>query len=63
MFKCRICGESLSTKWNLMNHRKGMRLSALALCRNNIEGKCVYSEDMCWWNHAEKLTNDEGGLP
>ena len=24
------------------------------MCRNYKQGKCDYSEDMCWWNHSEK---------
>ena len=49
---CRICGESFSAKWNLMNHRKYLEM--IAFCRNNIDGKCTYADNMCWWNHNEQ---------
>jgi hypothetical protein len=51
---CNNCGEQFSTKWNLMHHWKSRHLNTVAYCRNNIEGKCNYADDMCWWNHAEK---------
>ena len=60
--KCRNCGDQFSTKWNLMNHRKSEHLSSVAYCRNNIEGKCEYSEDMCWWNHAERLADENENI-
>ena len=51
---CRNCGEGFSTKWNLMNHRKSKHLDTVAYCRNNIEGRCSYSDEMCWWNHGKR---------
>ena len=53
--KCRNCGEKFSAKWNLMNHRKRMHSSTVAVCRNYTEGQCNYSDEMCWWNHSEKI--------
>ena len=37
-----------------MNHRKSKHLENVAYCRNNIEGKCTYADNMCWWNHNEE---------
>ena len=54
--KCHNCGEIFNTKWNMMAHRKTMHLSTVAYCKRNIDGICPYSEEMCWWNHAEKVT-------
>ena len=51
---CRNCGESFSSKWNLMNHRKNKHAETVAYCRNNLEGKCTYADNMCWWSHDKK---------
>ena len=56
--KCRNCGEQFSAKWNLMQHRKSMHLNSVAYCRNKIEGNCVFSDDICWWNHAKKVVEE-----
>ena len=37
-----------------MYHRKSKHLNTVAYCKNYLEGKCQYSDDMCWWNHSEK---------
>ena len=37
-----------------MYHRKSKHLNTVAFCRNNLGGKCPYSDDMCWWNHGER---------
>ena len=58
--KCRICGETFKTKWHLMNHRKKDHMFSVALCRNNLSGKCNFTADLCWWNHAER-TDDHIG--
>ena len=58
--KCRICGESCKTKWHLMNHRKKEHISSVALCRNNLSGKCNFTADLCWWNHAEQTDDNIG---
>ena len=49
--QCKICGESFIEKWNLMKHRKNQHISFVAPCRNEMDGKCSYTADMCWWNH------------
>ena len=51
--KCRNCGEAFSLKGNLMDHRKSEHSSTVALCRNYSNGNCPYSNQMCWWTHAE----------
>ena len=37
-----------------MNHRKSKHLDTVAICRNYIEGKCTFADEMCWWNHNKK---------
>ena len=53
--KCRNCGETFNTKWDMMAHRKTMHLSTVAYCKRNIDGTCPYTQERCWWNHAEKV--------
>ena len=39
-----------------MKHRKNDHISSVAPCRNEKEGKCIFSSKMCWWNH-DKVQN------
>ena len=55
--KCRNCVEQFTSKWNLMTHRKYIHLQTVAMCRNKLEGKCDYSDEMCWWNHNDNKSN------
>ena len=57
--KCTICGEQFYEKGNLMEHRKDKHVSAVAFCRNKREGRCIYSDDKCWWNHSAQSRNLE----
>ena len=34
-----------------MRHRKNQHISFVAPCRNEMDGKCSYTAEMCWWNH------------
>ena len=49
--KCRNCGEKFFGKSNLMIHRKQTHINTVADCKNNQEGKCLFTSDKCWWNH------------
>ena len=51
--KCRNCNEQFSQRWDLMNHHKQKHTNTVAFCRNKLEGKCPFSDQMCWWNHHE----------
>ena len=53
VIKCNNCGEQFRDKRNLMKHRKANHINTVANCRNNLVGKCSYSDEMCWWNHVE----------
>jgi hypothetical protein len=57
--KCRNCGELFTSKWNLMNHRKCEHMNNVAYCRNYLQGKCDFADNICWWNHAEKVVSSE----
>ena len=60
--QCRNCGEQFTTKWNLMTHRKSEHLGTIAHCRNNLQGKCDYTDQMCWWNHAPEVPTSEANF-
>ena len=51
--KCRNCGDLFCDRRNFMNHRKSQHVDLVALCRNFLDGKCVFSKHMCWWKHEE----------
>ena len=53
-FKCNNCDEQFKTRERLMHHRKLKHLNIVALCRNNLLGRCPFTPSLCWWNHAEK---------
>ena len=56
--KCRNCGKDFELKSNLMIHRKLEHKNTVAMCRNNAEGKCSFSADLCWWSHKEGSEKD-----
>ena len=59
---CNNCGEQFSDKWNLMNHRKRMHINTVALCKNNLVGKCSFTSEMCWWNHDNRLSETNSSV-
>ena len=34
-------------------------LNTVAYCRNCLQGKCDFADNICWWNHAEKPVSSE----
>ena len=34
-----------------MNHRKLKHKDAIAVCKNNLIGRCPYTPEVCWWKH------------
>ena len=50
----KTCSEVFSAKWDLMKHRKNEHPETVAPCRNYSEGKCSYTDSMCWWNHNKE---------
>ena len=59
--KCKVCGETFSKKWNIMRHKKDQHIHSIAPCRNEMDGGCSYSAEMCWWNHNihQNSTNEK----
>ena len=45
-------------KADLMIHRKSEHKNIVAMCRNNLVGKCSFSADLCWWSHKEGSEKD-----
>ena len=46
MINCKNCGEQFGSKRNLINHRKSNQSNTVAPCRNNILGKCPFTDEM-----------------
>ena len=53
-FKCRVCGDEFSEKWNLMSHRKSNHPGTVAYCTKFEAGICSFTAEFCWWNHDKK---------
>ena len=54
---CRICGEQFMEKRNFMLHRKAKHIESVAVCKNSVEGKCVFSSEICFWKHKPDNMN------
>ena len=59
IIRCRICGETLETKADLMKHRKTEHPKTVAHCKNIKEGECPFSNEDCWWNHETQPQNEK----
>ena len=35
-----------------MTHRKLKHIETVAYCKKKLEGKCSFSDEMCWWKHT-----------
>ena len=57
--ECRICHKSFQDKRNFMHHRKSMHAEVVAFCKNDIEGKCIFSNIKCWWKHKENIEEEK----
>ena len=51
LFKCRVCEQSFSVKFELMDHRKAMHPNTVAQCKNYSKNTCPYCNERCWWIH------------
>ena len=60
IIRCRICGETCTSKGRLMQHRKKEHIETVAFCRKNLIGTCVFSSSGCYWNHGAQpdITKD-----
>ena len=38
----------------MLNHRKEKHPEAVAFCRKKKDGKCLFSDEKCWWNHQDR---------
>ena len=60
IIECRICSKTFQDKRNFMLHRKSSHIEVVAFCKNESEGRCVFSSDKCWWKHKEKDNQNKG---
>ena len=51
-FKCKYCGNTFSSKNELMKHRKTNHMQNIAPCRDKTN--CKYGE-VCWYQHENNL--------
>ena len=54
--RCKYCGERFQKKYELMKHRKNEHEQNVALCRENINGKCKFNDE-CWFKHKNPKDN------
>ena len=54
----RFCIIFFIVFFTLMIHRKSEHKNIVAMCRNNLVGKCSFSADLCWWSHKEGSEKD-----
>ena len=56
---CKYCDEQFAEKWSLMNHRKQKHPNTVAACQQNMENRCKFSSEKCWWNHEFRNISSE----
>ena len=57
---CRNCDEKFQGKRSLLIHRKQKHRNSVADCKNYQEGKCLFTEEKCYWNHSLKDKESNG---
>ena len=48
---CHYCGNNFKTRNDLMMHNKRNHTEKVQLRRNNVEYKCDFGDNMCWFIH------------
>ena len=57
-FKCNFCDKNYKTLAQLLNHKKMLHEQVVPACRNYSNGKCIYTNDKCWFKHGDQHTNE-----
>ena len=52
-FQCNLCDNNCLNQLQFLNHRKTYHAHAVPTCRNYSNGSCMYTNDNCWFKHAE----------
>ena len=50
-FKCNLCEEKIVERKDFMIHKKKKHGDTILNCEKYLKGKCVRSNEMCWFNH------------
>ena len=61
-FQCKFCEQYFPNHSEVLNHRKKHHQNSVPLCRHYSNGSCVYTNETCWFRHAEKtedVTNNK----
>jgi hypothetical protein len=37
-------------------------INTVALCKNNLVGKCSFTSEMCWWNHDNRQSDTNSSV-
>ena len=56
--KCKICDEKFGTKPEYQKHRKKKHPGLVPRCNYDVEGKCKFGIEFCWFIHKEDENNE-----
>ena len=57
--QCFICERTLTSKSELMMHRKKDHPNLVRECNNFQEGKCRFQNEFCWFKHISKASQTD----
>ena len=58
-YTCNLCEGKFVSQSQLLSHRKKDHGHKVPKCKNQNNGKCIYSNKTCWFNHYANETIDE----
>ena len=58
-FKCNLCDNKFLNQSQFLNHRKTYHAHTVQTCRNYSNGSCMYTNDKCWFKHAENIQENK----
>ena len=56
-YKCNSCGKEVTSRNELMIHRKKVHPETVSVCGQQKNGKCDRSEQ-CWYKHNDEMPLD-----
>ena len=56
--KCKICDGRFETKPEYHKHKKEKHPGLVPRCNNDLNGKCKFGIEFCWFNHKETENNE-----
>ena len=58
-FTCKMCGIDNLSKSSYYKHKKNKHSESVQKCKNQINGKCIYKSENCWFIHDNKEFMEE----